>query len=44
VDATNPFNHVTFPGWNTTIGSPQFGLPYTANAMRSLQTSLRARF
>ncbi len=44
VDATNPFNHVTFPGWNTTVGSPQFGLPYIANPMRSLQTSLRARF
>ena len=44
VDATNPFNHVTFPGWNTTTGSPQFGLPYAANPMRSLQTSVRARF
>lgn len=44
VDATNPFNHVTFPSWNTTVGSPQFGLPYVANPMRSLQTSLRARF
>ncbi len=44
VDAVNPLNHVTFPGWNTTVGSPQFGLPYGANPMRSLQTSVRARF
>jgi hypothetical protein len=44
VDANNALNHVTFPSWNTTVGSAQFGLPTTANAMRSLQTTLRWRF
>jgi hypothetical protein len=43
-DAANVLNHVTFPNWNTTVGSAQFGLPNTANAMRSLQTTLRVRF
>ncbi len=43
-DATNALNHVTYPGWNTTISSAQFGLPYTANAMRVIQTTLRLRF
>jgi hypothetical protein len=44
VDATNALNHVTFPSWNTTFNSSQFGLPNAANAMRSLQTTLRLRF
>jgi hypothetical protein len=44
VDATNAFNHVTFTSWNTTITSAQFGLPTNANAMRSMQTTLRVRF
>ena len=44
VDATNALNHVTFPNWNTTITNAQFGLPTTANAMRSVQTTLRLRF
>jgi hypothetical protein len=44
VDATNVLNRVTFPDWNTTMGSSQFGLPTRANAMRSLQPSLRMRF
>jgi hypothetical protein len=44
VDSTNTLNHVTFTAWNTTINSPQFGLPASANAMRSLQTTLRLRF
>lgn len=43
-DATNVMNHVTFPSWNTTVTSAQFGLPNSANPMRSLQTTLRARF
>ena len=43
-DATNALNHVTFPTWVTTITSAQFGLPTSANAMRSLQTTLRVRF
>ncbi|MGH9666182.1 MAG: TonB-dependent receptor, partial [Bryobacteraceae bacterium] len=44
VDAANALNHVTFPSWNTTVTSAQFGLPMTANAMRSMQTVLRLRF
>jgi hypothetical protein len=44
LDATNALNHVTFPNWNTTVTSAQFGLPNTANAMRSIQTVFRARF
>jgi hypothetical protein len=43
-DATNALNHVTYPGWNTMVGSAQFGLPYTANAMRVIQTTVRLRF
>jgi hypothetical protein len=45
VDSTNTINHVTFASWNTVINSGQFGLPTPpANAMRSLQTTLRLRF
>jgi hypothetical protein len=44
VDANNALNHVTFPSWNTTVGSAQFGLPTMANSMRSLQTTVRWRF
>jgi hypothetical protein len=43
-DATNALNHVTYPSWNTVVSSSQFGLPVTANAMRSLQATLRWRF
>jgi trimeric autotransporter adhesin len=44
VAATNVLNHPVFTGWNTTVNSTQFGVPLTANAMRSLETSLRLRF
>ena len=44
IDSTNPLNHVTFTTWNTTVNSAQFGLPNAANAMRSLQATLRLRF
>jgi hypothetical protein len=44
IDSANALNHVTFPSWNTTVTSAQFGLPNPANPMRSLQTILRARF
>ena len=44
IDATNALNHVTFPSWITVISSAQFGLPTSANAMRSVQTTLRVRF
>jgi hypothetical protein len=43
-DATNVINHVTYPNWNTTVGSQQFGLPTTANPMRTLQTTFRVTF
>jgi hypothetical protein len=44
VDVTNLLNHAAFTGWNTTVNNAQFGLPVAANAMRSLQTTLRLRF
>ena len=44
VDATNLLNHGVFTGWITTVNSTQFGLPLTANPMRSLQTTIRLRF
>lgn len=44
VASTNPLNHVTWASWVTTIDNAQFGLPTGANAMRSLQTTLRLRF
>jgi hypothetical protein len=43
-DATNLLNHVAFSSWNTTVGSPLFGLPAAAGAMRSFQANLRFRF
>ena len=43
-DSTNVLNHVTYTSWNTTFGSPLFGLPAAANAMRSMQLTLRFRF
>jgi hypothetical protein len=56
VDSANLLNHVVFTSWNTTLNpasnptinpalnSPLFGLPAAANAMRSLQTTMRLRF
>jgi len=44
VDSTNVLNHVVFTRWNTQVGNDQFGLPTAANAMRSMQTTLRMRF
>jgi hypothetical protein len=44
IDSTNTLNHPTFPSWGTVISSAQFGLPSTANAMRSVQTTVRLRF
>ena len=44
VDAVNALNRVNFSAWNTIINSMQFGLPASANAMRSIQTTLRLRF
>jgi hypothetical protein len=44
IEATNLLNRGVFTAWNTTVNSTQFGLPLAANAMRSLQTTLRLRF
>lgn len=51
IDATNVLNHAVFSSWNTTLGNPildlpnpQFGLPQSVNAMRSLQATMRLRF
>jgi hypothetical protein len=44
VDSINALNRVNFTAWNTTVNSAQFGLPAAANAMRSVQTTLRLRF
>ena len=44
IDSTNALNHVTFTTWNTIVNSAQFGLPAAANAMRSMQLTLRLRF
>lgn len=44
IDSTNALNRVNFTIWNTIIGSPQFGLPASAQPMRSIQTILRLRF
>lgn len=48
VTATNVLNHVVFTTYNTTIDpaftDPVFGLPTSANAMRSLQIHARLRF
>ena len=43
-DSTNVLNHVTYTSWNTIVGNPQFGLPTAANAMRTVQATLRFRF
>ena len=44
MDATNALNHVTYPTYSTNISTAQFGLPPVANAMRSIQTTVRVRF
>ncbi len=44
IDGTNALNHPTFPSWVTVTSSAQFGLANPANAMRSVQTTVRLRF
>ncbi len=44
LDSKNIMNHVTFPSWNTMINSSQFGLPDSANPMRTMQANLRLSF
>jgi trimeric autotransporter adhesin len=43
VDATNILNHVVFASYITQL-NPQFGLPSSPNAMRSMLTTVRLRF
>ncbi len=44
LDGSNILNHVTFPSWNTTINSSQFGLPDRSNPMRRVRANLRVSF
>jgi hypothetical protein len=44
IEARNVLNRVTFSSINTTVGSPQFGRPTRANAMRQLVTSIQFGF
>lgn len=44
IDARNVLNRVTFSSIGMTVGSPQFGRPTRANAMRRIVTSLQFRF
>jgi Carboxypeptidase regulatory-like domain len=44
IDATNLLNHPVFSSWVTTLENAQFGLPQSADAMRSLQATMRVRF
>jgi hypothetical protein len=44
LDATNVLNHVVYSGWNTTVGSPQFGAPAGTNGMRTMQITMRLRY
>jgi hypothetical protein len=44
VQASNILNRVTYATIDTTVGSPQFGLPTAANQMRRITTSMRVGF
>jgi hypothetical protein len=44
MEATNVLNRVTYSSVNTVVGSPQFGLPTSANAMRAIRLSARVSF
>jgi hypothetical protein len=44
LDADNVLNHAVFSSWNTIFGNAQFGLPQSANQMRSMQVTMRLRF
>jgi trimeric autotransporter adhesin len=44
IDATNLLNRAVFSSWVTTLESAQFGLPLSAEPMRSLQATMRVRF
>jgi len=45
IDSTNVLNHVTYAAWNTVVNNEKlFGLPTTANQMRTVQATVRWRF
>ena len=44
LDTTNLLNKPVFSAWNTVINNVEYGLPVSANAMRSLQITTRLRF
>ncbi len=44
VDSTNILNHVVYSSWNTIVNGTTFGLPASANAMRSMQINTRLRY
>ncbi len=41
---TNALNHVTITGWDTQVGSQQFGQATAVNGMRTVTASMRFRF
>jgi hypothetical protein len=44
IRAINILNRVTYSNINTTVGSPQFGLPIAAGQMRRIETSVNFGF
>jgi len=44
VSANNLFNHPAFANWNNLVTSSQFGLPSSAESMRSVQTTFHLRW
>jgi hypothetical protein len=44
IDATNLFNTVVYSAINTTVGSPQFGLPTNVGGMRRISTRMNVGF
>jgi hypothetical protein len=44
LNATNALNRVTYSSINTTVGSPQFGLPIATSGMRRITTRMNVGF
>jgi hypothetical protein len=44
LNATNLLNRVTYSAINTTVGSPQFGLPISTSGMRRITTRMSVSF
>jgi hypothetical protein len=44
IDSQNSLNHVAYTSWNTVFNSAQFGLPVSANQMRTMQLTVRVRY